>query len=407
MYVTKVNESMGLTSDLFTNLTKWQILQLEGLTEAGVKCLVQNWAQLLSEPLQEPFCSAYWDGETCWPATTAGDNVTRSCSQVIDKGNENFQFQVKLCSENGTWTESNSSCLSTLNTSMGIWSTKEVIQYVLFLASVLSLLFLVMALFIFCYFKSIRCDRITVHIQFMLALALKSTALVVISEPKLLGEKYYYRSYGWSCKLVIIAHLYSYLASILWMLIQGHFLHSKLTNNIFKQAFHIKCYRCFGWGIPLILISFWFAAMETYHINSNHNCWKGYSKTPFIWIVGAPVLMALFINVLFLFNIMRILLKKIQLTSNATESQQIRRASKATAVLFPLLGINNLIFFVNPGGSGEAYYMMTNAILQPLQGIIVSVLYCFVCNDVKLAIKREWKRFSARKSLIVSRSISR
>ncbi|CAG7716340.1 unnamed protein product, partial [Allacma fusca] len=59
-----------------------------------------------------------------------------------------------------------------------------------------------------------------------------------------------------------------------------------------------------------------------------------------------------------LFNILRILLTKIQLSSLTRERDQFNRAVKATIVLFPLLGLNNLIFFYNPGGTGERYYML-------------------------------------------------
>ena len=46
-----------------------------------------------------------------------------------------------------------------------------------------------------------------------------------------------------------------------------------------------------------------------------------------------------------------------------------RKAIRATVVLFPLLGITNLLFAVNPGGKGdlENAYMLTNAILQSSQ----------------------------------------
>ncbi|CAG7827927.1 unnamed protein product, partial [Allacma fusca] len=41
---------------------------------------------------------------------------------------------------------------------------------------------------------------------------------------------------------------------------------------------------------------------------------------------------------------------------------------------------------------------MTNAVLQPLQGIMVSVLYCFICRDVRDCVRREYWKFSARRS---------
>ena len=43
------------------------------------------------------------------------------------------------------------------------------------------------------------------------------------------------------------------------------------------------------------------------------------------------------------------------------------RAVKATLVLFPLFGANNLLFLYNPGGDYEAAYMITNASFQASQ----------------------------------------
>jgi len=38
------------------------------------------------------------------------------------------------------------------------------------------------------------------------------------------------------------------------------------------------------------------------------------------------------------------------------------------------------------------------SLLYPIQGILVSLLYCFISSDVRDAIRREYRRFSARRS---------
>ncbi|GIY13482.1 corticotropin-releasing factor receptor 2 [Caerostris extrusa] len=56
-------------------------------------------------------------------------------------------------------------------------------------------------------------------------------------------------------------------------------------------------------------------------------------------------------------------------TSSTFEIIQVRRAMKATALLFPLLGITHLLFCVNPRDDSklEEAYMITNATLQSSQ----------------------------------------
>jgi hypothetical protein len=44
-----------------------------------------------------------------------------------------------------------------------------------------------------------------------------------------------------------------------------------------------------------------------------------------------------------------------------------RRAVKATALLFPLLGINNLLFIYNPGGDYKRTFVILNTVFQSTQ----------------------------------------
>ncbi|MPC39528.1 Corticotropin-releasing factor receptor 1 [Portunus trituberculatus] len=87
-----------------------------------------------------------------------------------------------------------------------------------------------------------------------------------------------------------------------------------------------------------------------------------------------------------------------------------RKAIRATVILFPLLGITNLLFAVNPGGKGdlENAYMLTNAILQSsqagsssvlgylLMGLFVSVFYCFLNTEVQELLRKRWRQYRTR-----------
>ncbi|OXA51482.1 Corticotropin-releasing factor receptor 1 [Folsomia candida] len=269
------------------------------------------------------------------------------------------------------------------------------VRYILFIGSILSFVCLVSSLFIFYYFKCLRCDRVTVHVHLMVALTLRCILLVVITEPFIFHREKHYRNVDFVCKTVLSINLYATVTSIHWMFLQGVYLHGKLTTNVFDKGTPFKIYYAVGWGLPLVLICSWASAMEMFH---PVECWKDYSDQPYIWVLLGPMICALVANLLFLINIMRILLTKIQLSTSSGDAAQFRRAVKATILLFPLLGINNLLFLYNPGGGMKRTFVILNTVFQSTQGIFVSVLYCFLSSDVRDAIRRQYRRFAARRS---------
>ncbi|RWS25530.1 corticotropin-releasing factor receptor 2-like protein [Leptotrombidium deliense] len=188
--------------------------------------------------------------------------------------------------------------------------------------------------------------------------------------------------------------MYSALSSINWMFIEGLLLHSRITTSIFKKSFPFKLYYVIGWGLPLIIIIVWSCLMSQ---QLHTPCWEGYGKLNIIWLITAPMIFVLMINFVFLINIIRILMTRLKLTSSE-ETTRIRKAFKATILLFPLLGTTHLLFCLNPKNSElEEAYMITNAFLQSSQGIFVSFFYCFLNNDVQNAIRNAYLRaYTAR-----------
>ena len=79
---------------------------------------------------------------------------------------------------------------------------------------------------------------------------------------------------------------------------------------------------------------------------------------------------------MFLINVVRILLSKLRegamtagpFDSQSGEGAHIFKALRAALILFPLLGITNLLFFINPkNGSQQKIYMLFNATMQSSQ----------------------------------------
>ncbi|CAL1267244.1 unnamed protein product [Larinioides sclopetarius] len=76
------------------------------------------------------------------------------------------------------------------------------------------------------------------------------------------------------------------------------------------------------------------------------------------------------------------------------------KAVKATALLFPLLGLTHLMFCINPKDDAtfEEAYMITNAILQSSQGFFVGLLYCFMNSEVQTVLRNSYLRAVIRRN---------
>ncbi|GFQ96971.1 PDF receptor [Trichonephila clavata] len=146
-------------------------------------------------------------------------------------------------------------------------------------------------------------------------------------------------------------------------------------------------------GIPAVCIGSWCSLMYLYH---NTPCWSGYGDLPYIWVITGPMLGALLVNSVFLVDIIRVLVTK-RHANFGGDANQVRcalydglpqqkycpwphaqpsinacgrkKAIKATALLFPLLGIPHLLFCINPKDNGklEEAYMIVNAFIKSSQ----------------------------------------
>ncbi|XP_013792065.1 calcitonin receptor-like, partial [Limulus polyphemus] len=238
------------------------------------------------------------------------------------------------------------------------------VGYILFIGSIISLLTLVVTLFIFSYFKSLQCQRLRVHRNLVIALVIHSILLLLISTPVVLRNKSpSYKKIDWLCKTILSLKMYSAMASINWMFVEGLLLHSRITTSVFQTEVPFKVYYVIGWGIPTVFILSWNLVLSR---DLNTLCWKGYGNSVSIWILTGPMMIALLINTFFLVNIIRILVTKLR-ASVSVETAQVRKSIKATALLFPLLGITHLLFCINPRGTLERAYMITNATMQSFQ----------------------------------------
>ena len=76
-------------------------------------------------------------------------------------------------------------------------------------------------------------------------------------------------------------------------------------------------------------------------------------------------------------NIVRILITKLKDNSSHQNEgvTHVRKALRATLILFPLLGMTNLLFFINPkDGTHDKIYVIFNATMQSSQVSLYDII---------------------------------
>ena len=78
--------------------------------------------------------------------------------------------------------------------------------------------------FDFC--RSLKCDRLRLHKNFMLSLVIRYTVSVIYYEPYIYGNNqekhiWYKDEYTYVCRSVLIGLMYGYVAPIFWMFLEG------------------------------------------------------------------------------------------------------------------------------------------------------------------------------------------
>ncbi|XP_013418466.1 corticotropin-releasing factor receptor 2-like [Lingula anatina] len=406
-----VNVAHNLT--LMSNFESWQRRILVDLTPEGRECMISFWN--LPTPKYK-HCNATWDNYYCWPVTEANKTVYNPCPFVFAHDNDVQRYGHRFCNADGQWAHGNwtnyTACLDQdlINKFYGPTSptqlvdeselmTAIVLRDIYFYGSIVSLLLLMITWVIFQFFKSLQCSRISVHKNLVVSFIIRYLIVFVMFEPYItsaddLDTKGTYRQVEWLCKLIQALLQYSVMANIFWMFVEGLFLHNRIAISVFSTETPFLLYYFIGWGLPGLFVMVWAICMKFKHPDK---CWDNYAGHPLFWIIAAPSIAAIVINLFFLIKIICILVTKLT-ANNTVETNQVRKALKAILVLFPLLGITYLLYVLPSNDKiSKAAYHIVNAILQSSQGIFVSIIYCFLNGEVQAAIKKKWQRYQLQK----------
>ncbi|XP_069815517.1 calcitonin receptor [Dendropsophus ebraccatus] len=342
------------------------------------------------------YCNRTWDGWLCWDDTPAGHNVTQNCPDYFPDF-DTTERASKYCDERGNWFQHPESNRTWSNYTMCISFTKEklknayILYYMAIVGHALSILSLLISLGIFFYFKSLSCQRITLHKNLFFSYVLNSL-FTIVHLTAVVPDLELVRRGPVSCKVLQFFHQYMMGCNYFWMLCEGIYLHTLIVVAVFAEEQHLHWYYLLGWGFPLVPTSIHAFARTKYF---NDNCWMSV-ETHLLYIVHGPIMAALLVNLFFLLNIVLVLVTKLRDTHRA-ESNMYMKAVRATLILVPLLGIQFVIFPWRPENrlAGEIYdYIMH--ILMHYQGLLVATIFCFFNGEVQGALKRQWMQYKTQ-----------
>ncbi|KAL2080027.1 hypothetical protein ACEWY4_023820 [Coilia grayii] len=198
------------------------------------------------------YCNRTWDGWMCWDDTPAGTYGIQNCPNYFQDFDPTEKV-TKYCDENGNWfrhPDTNRSwsnyTLCTAYTS-GKLRMAYILYYITIVGHSLSLVSVLISLAIFFYFRSLSCQRITLHKNLFSSYVLNSTITIihlvcVVNNPIAIQQN------PVGCKVLQCLYLYFLGCTYFWMLCEGVYLHTLIVVAVFAEEQHLHWYYLLGWG---------------------------------------------------------------------------------------------------------------------------------------------------------------
>ncbi|XP_042295016.1 gastric inhibitory polypeptide receptor-like [Sceloporus undulatus] len=267
----------------------------------------------------------------------------------------------------------------------------------------ISLVALVMALALLSAFRKLWCIRNYIHMNLFLSYMLR--AISILTRDALLRLRFpedlqdegdlsrlpIAQAVG-SCRLAQVLTQYCVCANYYWLLVEGLYLHNLLGSMAFSEESYFPGYLFVGWGSPILFVIPWVIVRYLYE---NNECWERNDNMGYWWIIRCPILLAIFVNFVIFIRIIKILISKLRAQQMRYADYKMRLA-KSTLTLIPLLGIHEVVFALvtEEQAQGILRYIkfFFELFLNSLQGLLVSILYCFLNKEVQSEIQRKWQR---------------
>ncbi|XP_013418736.1 calcitonin gene-related peptide type 1 receptor isoform X2 [Lingula anatina] len=362
-----------------------------GLKAAYFKCATT----VLNKPYPTDglYCYRTWDGWACWDDTPAGTTVYSPCPQYVSKEWDPLAQAYKECTSNGTWwrrPDTGAVFTKYFNCMDEEKMTENKSAVYVYLAGYgVSTLAILISLVIFFAFKQLHCDRITIHKNLFVSYVLTGVGWIIYYLKVPLDHDVIVSNPFW-CQGLHVLVQYLTVCNYFWMFCEGLYLHTIIVVAFTTGKALLICCCVIGWGLPAV-ITFIYASVRGILRDATHECWI--INSPYFWILNGTVAFSLLLNLAFLCNIVRVLMTKLRAV-NSPDTNQGRKAVRATLILIPLLGLQFVLFPFTPSDSQtKTYYLIASAFVTSFQGFFVALIYCFLNSEVLTVLRRKWEQY--------------
>uniref|UniRef100_A0A3P8S852 Calcitonin receptor n=1 Tax=Amphiprion percula TaxID=161767 RepID=A0A3P8S852_AMPPE len=341
------------------------------------------------------YCNRTWDGWLCW-----GDSAPGTVMQMCPEYYHDFDPEekvTKVCNPDGQWfrhPESNRVWSNYTQCQAYTADKRKFALSLYYLAMVghgLSIASLIISLIIFSYFKSLSCQRISLHKNMFLSFILNSIVTMTWLWLNVANNQAISASNPVSCKILSVLTQYTTTSNYFWMLCQGIYLHTLIIVAVFVGEQQLFWYYILGWGFPIVPAITYAVARGLFF---NDKCWFS-AHTDLLYIIHGPIQAVLLVNFFFLLNIVRVLITKLKET-HCAESTAYMKAVRATLILIPLLGVQYILIPLRPEGHiSRAIYVFIINIFSHYQGLLVAIIFCFCNGEAQTALQRKWTQWKS------------
>ncbi|CAH0557330.1 unnamed protein product [Brassicogethes aeneus] len=336
------------------------------------------------------YCPEIFDNVMCWPETLAGTISNQSCPYKDIQGNDLEALSYRECMPNATWFMMDDKTWT--NYTDCLKKDEKILNFLTFINNLyvigysVSLAALVISLWIFITFRTLRCIRIRIHIHLFISFTLNNIAWLIHYKLVTPNTNVTHIENPIWCQALHIVNQYFMLANYLWMFCEGLHLHLALAVVFVREELTMKYFVGIGWGAPFIFVKI-YCFYRIYGTKDTDKCWMDESDSKLILTI--PVLISLVASLFFLINVLRVILTIMHPNSPNPAPQGIRRAVRAALILIPLFGLHYFLLPFRPvnGDPYQRVYFYISAIIIPYQGFCVSCIFCFANQEVHQAIK--------------------